>query len=130
MKTEALLFAGVAGFFLVTDVGYAWWSDREPVGTTALTVSFIMASLICFFCATNHRRRGPRPEDRKDAAVAERAGPLDFFPPHSVHPVLTATGVALVALGVVFGLWLFLMAMGILLAGVLGMAFQYVGRET
>ncbi|MFI1968628.1 hypothetical protein BLA24_11345 [Streptomyces cinnamoneus] len=127
MKTEAWLFAGVAGFFLVTDAVYAGLTV-EPAGTAALTVSFLMASVISFFCGVNHRRRGPRPEDRKDALVAERAGRLDFFPPHSPYPVLTAAGIALVALGVVYGLWLFLTAAGVLLAGVLGLVFQYVQR--
>ncbi|GHF65133.1 cytochrome c oxidase polypeptide 4 [Streptomyces mashuensis] len=129
MKAESLLFAGVALFFLGTGAGYLAWSGREPAGTAALTVSFVMASLISFFCAANHRRRGPRPEDRKDGLVADRAGPFDFFPPHSAYPALTALGAALTALGVVFGLWLFLTGLGVLVAGVLGLAFQYVHRD-
>ncbi len=128
MKTEAWLFAGVAGFFLVTDVVYAYFS-REPAGTAALTVSFAMASVISFFCLVNYRRRGSRPEDRKEAQVADRAGRLDFFPPHSAYPVLTAAGAALTAVGIVYGMWLFLPAVGILLAGVLGLAFQFNQRE-
>ncbi|MEU9058860.1 cytochrome c oxidase subunit 4 [Streptomyces sp. NPDC048430] len=124
MKTEAILFAGVAGFFLVTDVLYAVWS-KDPAGTAALTVSFLMALLVTFFFATNYRRKGLRPEDRRDGDIHERSGPVDFFPPHSVWPVLTAAGLALAALGVVFGLWLFLNGLGVLLAGVFGMVFQY-----
>ncbi|MFF8841115.1 cytochrome c oxidase subunit 4 [Streptomyces sp. NPDC015127] len=124
MKTEAIVFAGVAGFFLVTDVLYAVWS-RDPAGTAALTVSFLMALLITFFFATNYRRKGLRPEDRRDGDVHERAGPVDFFSPHSIWPVTTAVGTALAALGVVFGLWLFLIGLGVLMAGVFGMVFQY-----
>lgn len=45
--------------------------------------------------------------------------------PHSIWPSLTAAGAALLALGVVFGLWLFLIGMGVALAGVFGMVFQY-----
>ncbi|MEV4434398.1 cytochrome c oxidase subunit 4 [Streptomyces sp. NPDC049585] len=127
MKAEALLFAGVAGFFLVTDAFYTSWA-REPAGTAALTVSFAMASVVSFFCLVNYRRRGARPEDRTDGKVADRAGPLDFFPPHSAYPVLTAAGAGLTALGIVFGLWLFLPAVGVLLAGVLGMTFQFNRR--
>ncbi|GHC67889.1 cytochrome c oxidase subunit 4 [Streptomyces cinnamoneus] len=129
MKTEAWLFGGVAGFFLLTDAGYAWWSGREPAGTTALAVSFLMASVVSFFFTVNYRRRGLRPEDRKDSAIADRAGRLDFFPPHSAYPALTALGVALLAVGVVYGLWLFIMAVGILGAGVTGMVFEFVDRE-
>jgi hypothetical protein len=124
MKTEAILFAGVAGFFLVTDVLYAVWS-RDPTGTAALTVSFLMALLVTFFFATNYRRKGLRPEDRRDGQIHERSGPVGFFPPHSIGPPLTAAGMALLVLGVVFGLWLFLIGLGLVLAGVFGMVFQY-----
>ncbi|MFG2563263.1 cytochrome c oxidase subunit 4 [Streptomyces sp. NPDC048496] len=128
MKTEAILFAGVAGFFLVTDVLYAVWS-RDPAGTAALTVSFLMAWLVTFFFATNYRRKGLRPEDRRDGQIHERSGPVDFFPPHSIGPPLTAAGTALLVLGVVFGLWLFLIGLGVVLAGVFGMVFQYVRTQ-
>ncbi|WP_406301322.1 cytochrome c oxidase subunit 4 [Streptomyces sp. NBC_00885] len=124
MKTEAILFAGVAGFFLVTDVLYALWS-KDPAGTAALTVAFLMALLVSFVFATNYRRKGLRPEDRKEGEVHERAGPVDFFPPHSAWPVLIATGAAVVALGTVFGLWLFLIGVGVVLAGLCGMVFQF-----
>jgi hypothetical protein len=128
MKTEAILFAGVAGFFLVTDVLYAVWS-RDPTGTAALTVSFLMSSLVTFFFATNYRRKGLRPEDRGDGRIDERSGPVGFFSPHSIWPSLTAVGTALLALGVVFGLWLFLIGLGVLLAGMFGMVFQYVPAQ-
>jgi hypothetical protein len=127
MKAEAYLFSGVAAFFLVTGAGYAWWS-REPAGSAALMVSFLMASVIAFFFARSYQRRGPRPEDIKSSEVAERAGPLDFFPPRSPYPVMTAAGAAVAALGIVHGLWLFLIGMGILLAGALGLVFEYVHR--
>ncbi|WP_351235928.1 cytochrome c oxidase subunit 4 [Streptomyces sp. NPDC002133] len=124
MKTEAIVFAGVAGFFLVTDVLYAAWS-RDPAGTAALTVSHLMALLITFFFATNYRRKGLRPEDRSDGDVHERSGPVDFFAPNSVWPLFTAAGMTLAALGIVFGLWLFLIGLGVLLGGMFGMVFQY-----
>ncbi|MFF3322362.1 cytochrome c oxidase subunit 4 [Streptomyces sp. NPDC002889] len=128
MKTEAIVFAGVAAFFLVTDVLYAVWS-RDPAGTAALTVAFLMALLVSFFFAMNYRRKGLRPEDRREGVVRERAGPVAFFPPQSVWPVLTAAGVAVLALGVVYGLWLFLLGMGPLVAGVFGFVFQYAEPE-
>ncbi|GHJ37824.1 cytochrome c oxidase subunit 4 [Streptomyces sp. TS71-3] len=127
MKAEAYLFTGVAGFFLVVDAIYAWWS-REPAGIAALTVSFLMASLVAFFFARTHQRVGDRPEDRKDSRIAERAGPLDFFSPQSPYPLLTAVGAGLAAIGVVHGLWLFLIGAGVLVAGASGMVFQYVNR--
>ncbi|MEU0400576.1 cytochrome c oxidase subunit 4 [Streptomyces sp. NPDC006197] len=129
MKSEAYLFAGVAVFFLVTDVAYAWFA-REPAGIAALSVSFLMAAVIAFFSLVNYRRKGMRPEDRPDAEIQERGGRVDFFPPHSRHPVVTATGAAIVAYGLVFGVWLALIGLGVLLLGVFGMVFQYAGRES
>ncbi|WP_037673977.1 cytochrome c oxidase subunit 4 [Streptomyces griseus] len=127
MKSEAYLFAGVAMFFLVTDAVYIWFA-REPAGIAALTVSFGMSAVIAFFCAVNYRRKGKRPEDRPDAEIHERSGPLDFFPPHSGYPPMTGFGVGLMAVGVVYGLWLFLIGFGATMAGILGMTFQFAGR--
>ncbi|MGW2866024.1 cytochrome c oxidase subunit 4 [Streptomyces sp. NPDC001205] len=128
MKTEAYLFAGVAVFFLATGIGYGWWSGREPAGTAALTVAFIMSSLICFFFTHNHHRRGGRPEDHRDGVIADRAGPVGFFPPHSPYPALTGLGAAVTAVGLVYGLWLFILGIGVIFAGVGGLVFQYVHR--
>ncbi|MEW2636290.1 cytochrome c oxidase subunit 4 [Streptomyces sp. NPDC048389] len=128
MKTEAYLFAGVALFFLVTDAAYIWFA-QEPAGIAALTVSFLMSALIAFFCSANYRRKGKRPEDRPGSQVSERSGPIDFFPPHSSYPVVTGLGVAILAAGTVFGLWLFLIGFGVTAAGVMGMVFQFAGRD-
>ncbi|MFC8521113.1 cytochrome c oxidase subunit 4 [Streptomyces sp. NPDC057257] len=129
MKSEALLFAGVAAFFLVADTVYAWFS-REPAGIAALTVSFVMSSLIAFFSLINYRRKGARPEDRPSAEIRERGGRIGFFPPHSRYPVVTALGVTTLAIGVVYGLWLFLIGFGLLAVGVSGLVFEYAERES
>ncbi|WP_372411439.1 cytochrome c oxidase subunit 4 [Streptomyces luteireticuli] len=128
MKAEAYLFAGMAAFFLVTDAVYIWLA-REPAGGAALTVSFGMSAVISFFCAVNYRRKGGRPEDRSQSEIHERSGAIDFFPPHSTYPVVTALGMALMALGVVYGLWLFLVGAGVTAGGVLGMVFQFTDVE-
>ncbi|MFE7358665.1 cytochrome c oxidase subunit 4 [Streptomyces sp. NPDC057543] len=129
MKIEACLFAGVALFFLVADVLYAVWS-KEPAGVAALTVAFIMASLVAFYFGSTYRRKGIRAEDRKDAEILERSGALGFFPPHSIYPVVVAAGSAVLAIGVVYGLWLALLGFAVLAGGVCGLVFQYAGRES
>ncbi|MFI7413377.1 cytochrome c oxidase subunit 4 [Streptomyces sp. NPDC049627] len=128
MRTESRLFIGVAAFFLVTAVGYGWRS-KEPAGTAVLIVAFLMAALVAFFLHVQYRRRGLRAQDLPDAEIADTAGPLDFFPPHSPWPITTALGSVLVALGVVYGLWLFLLGLGVLGHGVVGMVFQYADRD-
>jgi hypothetical protein len=127
VRTESRLFTGVAAFFGATAVLYGWWS-AEPAGTAALTVAFLMASLVAFFLRVQHRKRGPRAQDLADAEVADAAGPLDFFPPHSPWPVTTALGALVVALGVVWGLWLALIGFGVFALGVGGLVLQYADR--
>ncbi|PZH13404.1 hypothetical protein C1I97_11275 [Streptomyces sp. NTH33] len=127
MKVEALLFGGVALFFGSSAALYGLWSG-EPAGTAALVVACGMGALVSFFCLIQYRRKGVRPQDHTEAEVADTAGPLDFFPPESTWPVITALGFAVGAVGVVYGLWLFLIGLGVLARGVAGMAFQYVHR--
>ncbi|MFE1313269.1 cytochrome c oxidase subunit 4 [Streptomyces sp. NPDC058755] len=127
MKAEAILFGGVALFFGGTAALYGVWS-QDDTGTTVLVVAFGMAALDAFFYLIQYRRRGKRAQDRKDAEVVEGAGPVAFFPDESPWPILTALGFAVAATGVVFGLWLFLIGLGVLARGVYGMVFQYVHR--
>jgi hypothetical protein len=129
MKVEALLFGGVAAFFAGSAALYGWWS-RDPAGTAALVVAFLMGALVSFFCAVQYRRKGRRPQDRTDAEVVDAAGPLEFFPPKSPWPIVTALGFAIASTGVVYGLWLFLIGFGVLARGVLGMVFQYARRQS
>ncbi|MGW4566284.1 aa3-type cytochrome oxidase subunit IV [Streptomyces sp. NPDC004561] len=127
MKAESMLFGGVALFFGGSAALYGLWS-KEPAGTAALIVAAAMAALVSFFCLVQYRRRGPRAQDRTEAEVADAAGPVAFFPDESSWPIITAAGFAVSASGVVYGLWLFLIGLGILARGVFGLTFQYADR--
>ncbi|POX36793.1 hypothetical protein C3486_31745 [Streptomyces sp. Ru73] len=128
MKTEAVLFAGVAAFFAVTAAVYGKYS-HDPAGTSVLIVAFLMAGVVAFFLAVQYRRRGRRAQDRRDAEVVETAGPLDFFPPAGPWPIVIGAGATVLALGVVFGLWLALLGIGVLAFGVFELLFEHVGRH-
>ncbi|MCC3655566.1 cytochrome c oxidase subunit 4 [Streptomyces sp. S07_1.15] len=128
MRAEALVFTGVAAFFGVVTTVYVIWGSVEPAGTAVLLISFLMASLVSLFLWIQYRQRGTRPQDRRRAAVHESAGPLAFFSPRSYYPVLTAAGAALLGVGVVYGLWLFLVGVGVLIPGVAGFVFQHNDR--
>ncbi|MGW0211872.1 aa3-type cytochrome oxidase subunit IV [Streptomyces sp. NPDC003233] len=127
MKAEAMLFGGVAAFFGGSAALYGVWSQDET-GTAVLVVACGMAALVAFFCLIQYRRRGTRAQDRTEAEVADAAGPVAFFPDESLWPVVTALGFTLTATGVVFGLWLFLIGLGVLARGVFGMVYQYGHR--
>jgi hypothetical protein len=129
VRTEARLFAGMALFFLVAGGVYAWFATTDPAGITALTVSFVMSSLISFFLFTQARRRGPRPEDNRQGEIVDRAGPIDLFPARSPYPPVMALGFALTATGVVFGPWLFLIGAGLFTTALVGFVFQYAADQ-
>jgi hypothetical protein len=127
VRTESRLFTGVAVFFGAEAALYGWWS-REPAGTAALVIAFLMASLVAFFLRVQYRKRGLRAQDRGDGEVVDTAGPLDFFPPRSAWPIMTALAAVVLAFGIVFGLWLALIGFGLLTMGAGGLVFQYADR--
>ncbi|GHF71852.1 aa3-type cytochrome oxidase subunit IV [Kitasatospora xanthocidica] len=125
MKAEGWLFAGMAAFFAVTGLVYGFWA-REPAGKAILAVAFLMSGLIALFWFVQHRRRGGgRAQDRGDAEIAEAAGPVGFFPARSGYPALTAVGVTVLALGLVFARWLVVVGALVLGYAVFGFIFQY-----
>ncbi|KJS63255.1 cytochrome c oxidase subunit 4 [Streptomyces rubellomurinus] len=125
MKAEGWLFSIMAAFFAVTGLVYGLWA-REPAGKAILAVGFLMSALIALFWFVQHRRRGHgRPQDRKDAEIAETAGPIGFFPARSGYPVLTAVGVTVFALGVVFARWLVVVGALVVALAVFGFIFQF-----
>ncbi|MCO5967081.1 MULTISPECIES: cytochrome c oxidase subunit 4 [Actinoallomurus] len=124
MKIEGFLFVFCALFFAVMDLIYWLWS-HDPTGTTALALTIGLAGLTGFYLLFTGRRIDPRPEDDKDADIAEGAGELGFFSPHSWWPLFTALAAATAALGAVFGWWLMLIGMlGVILAAI-GFVFEY-----
>ncbi|MDH6131910.1 hypothetical protein P3T37_001284 [Kitasatospora sp. MAA4] len=128
MKLEARLFTGLALFLGVTALIY-WIFSHEPAGTTALTVGFLMSSLVGFFYHVQYRRSGLRPQDTGTAQIADTTGPLGFFPPRSSWPAAAAVGLTVLALGVVFALWLVVVGFALVAGAVAGFVFQYAGRD-
>ena len=130
MKVEALVFNFVAVFCLVTAIVCGFWS-REPIGTTALALSGGLTLLVGGFFWFISRRIDPRPEDRKDAEIAEGAGELGFFPPGSYWPLGLAVAAGLMGLGIGFWyVWLMAIAAGALFVTIGGLLFEYyVGQN-
>ncbi|MGY1848033.1 MULTISPECIES: cytochrome c oxidase subunit 4 [unclassified Blastococcus] len=130
MKVEALIFNLIAVFCFVSAVVYGFWA-REPIGTTALTLSGGLTLLIGGFFWFVSRRIDARPEDRKDAEIADGAGELGFFSPASYWPFTLALCAGLMGLGLAFWyIWLILLATIALLLAVGGLLFEYyVGQN-
>ncbi|MQS16798.1 cytochrome c oxidase subunit 4 [Streptomyces kaniharaensis] len=125
MKAEGWLFGIMTVFFASTGLVYGLWA-RDPAGKAILTVAFLMSGLIAlFWFVQHHRRGGGRAQDRKEAEIAETAGPVGFFPARSGYPVLVAVGVTIFALGLVFARWLIVLGGLVLALAVFGFIFQY-----
>ncbi len=130
MKVEALIFNLIAVFCIVTAAVYGIWS-REPIGTTALILSGGLTGLIGGFFWFVSRRIDARPEDRKDAEIAEGAGELGFFPPASYWPFAIALAAGTTGLGMAFWYyWLIALGGVAILITVGGLLFEYyVGQN-
>ncbi|WP_329201813.1 MULTISPECIES: aa3-type cytochrome oxidase subunit IV [unclassified Streptomyces] len=129
MKDETFLFGGISLFFAMCAATY-WWFSTEPAGTAALVIACLMSALVSFFFWRQHHKSGSFPQEEKEAEVRHTAGLVAFFPPRSAYPVLAAFGTALLGLGAVYGLWLFLIGAGALAPGIWGFVFQYTDRRT
>ncbi|WP_448623951.1 cytochrome c oxidase subunit 4 [Geodermatophilus sp. URMC 64] len=130
MKVEALIFNVIAFFCVVAAVVYGIWA-QEPIGTTALVLSAGLTGLIGGFFWFISRRIDARPEDRKDADIAEGAGELGFFSPGSYWPFAIGLSAALMGLALAFWYsWLIIIAGVALLITIGGLLFEYyVGQN-
>ena len=130
MKVEALIFIGIAVACVAAAVVYGVWS-HEPIGTTALVLSAGLTGLIGGFFWFISRRIDPRPEDRKDADIAEGAGELGFFSPGSYWPFALALSAGLMGLALAFWYsWLIIVAAAALMVTIGGLLFEYyVGQN-
>jgi hypothetical protein len=125
VKVEALIFNVIALLFVIAGVVYGIWA-QEPIGTTALFLSAGLTGLIGLFFWFVSRRIDARPEDRKDAEIADGAGELGFFSPGSYWPLGLAGAAGLMGLALAFWYyWLIIIAIIALLVTVGGLLFEY-----
>ena len=130
MKVEALIFKIIGVFCVIAAVVYGFWA-QEPIGTTALVLSAGLTFLIGGFFWFVSRRIDARPEDRKDADMADGAGELGFFPPASYWPFGLALSAGLMGIALAFFYsWLILIAAAALLITIGGLLFEfYTGQN-
>jgi hypothetical protein len=130
VKVESIIFNVIAVFCVIAAVVYGVWA-KEPIGTTALVLSAALTGLIGGFFWFVSRRIDARPEDRKDAEIADGAGELGFFSPGSYWPVALALAAATMGLALAFWYsWLIIIAGVGLLITIGGLLFEYyVGQN-
>lgn len=128
MKVQGWMFLWLSVFILVVAGVYGVWS-KEPVGTTALFLAFALSLMIGFYLAFTARRVDAMAQDNKEADVADEAGEVGFFSPHSWQPLSLAIGGALAFLSIAIGWWLLFFSFPILLIGLWGWVFEYYSGE-
>jgi hypothetical protein len=128
VKIEAWVFGINAVFFALVTPSY-WLFSEDPTGTSALVMTTLLALLVTFYLGFHANKMDPRPEDLNDAEVMDGAGELGFFPPYSWWPLWCASAIAVCALGVVFGWWLFIIGVGAGSIALTGWVFEFYRGE-
>ncbi|HEX5560216.1 MAG TPA: cytochrome c oxidase subunit 4 [Nocardioidaceae bacterium] len=125
MKAEAWIFAICAIFFLLVAPAY-WFITYDWTGTSALTMTFLLALLVTFYLGFHASRMEPRPEDRSDAEIADGAGELGFFPPYSWWPLWCGLTLATIVFGIAMSAWwLSIIGVGLGALALCGWIFEY-----
>lgn len=124
MKVEGLLFALLAVFFFIITTVY-YLLSKDPTGTTAIGLTGGLCFIIGFYLLFTANRMEARPEDRPDAEIAEGAGEMGFFPPHSWWPIALAGAFTLVGSGLVFGPFMLAIGFVAICITVVGFTFEY-----
>jgi len=124
MKVEGVLFAFLALFLFTCAVLY-WLLSGDPTGFTCLLLSGGMTFIIGYYVLFTARRLEARPEDRPDAEIAEGAGEVGFFSPHSWWPIILAAAFATTTLGLVFGPFLALIGILAVILAAFGFVLEY-----
>lgn len=124
MKAEAWTF-GLVGIFIAVVTPVYWFVSEDWAGTSALVMTGLLVALVAFFLAVVTRQIPPRPEDRKDAEIADGAGELGFFPPYSWWPLYSAGALSVIVLGVVFGWYLAVIGVALGVIALMGWTYEY-----
>ena len=125
MKASFRLFFGLMIFYFLTAAIY-FFVGGEAVGITAITLSGALAGLVGFYLWYSSRRiANVLPEDNEVAEIADGAGELGFYSPHSWWPLPVAIFACVSGLGLIIGWWLTLIGVGGLLLSIIGFVTEY-----
>ena len=130
MKASWKLFGGLSVFYVIITVIY-WQVGGEEVGIAGMLLSACLAGMVGFYVWFTQKRIGVTlPEDNLTAEIADGAGELGFYSPHSWWPLPVALSACVFALGLIIGWWLSLIGLGALVISIIGMVTEYEKPET
>ena len=125
MKANWKLFTFLSVFYVAMTIIY-WLVGGEPVGVTGMILAACLAGMVGFYLWFTQKRIGfAIPSDNDDAEIADDAGELGFYSPHSWWPLPVALSATALSLGLIIGWWLVLIALGTLVISIIGMVTDY-----
>jgi hypothetical protein len=128
VRIQGKMFLWLSVFILAMAILYGVWS-KEPAGTTALFLGFGLSIMIGYYLAFTARRVDAGAQDDQEADVADDAGEVGFFSPHSWQPLALGAGGALAFLSIALGWWLLYFSAPLIGIGLWGWVFEYYRGE-
>ncbi|HTW17376.1 MAG TPA: cytochrome c oxidase subunit 4 [Nocardioides sp.] len=135
MKAEAWIFAACTIFLALVTPAYWLVTDASDhggdwTGTSALVMTTLLTAMVTLYLGFHARRMDPRPEDRKEAEIADGAGELGFFPPYSWWPLWCALTLSVMVFALAMTAWWLVIIGGVLGSLALcGLIFEYYRGE-
>jgi hypothetical protein len=125
MKANWKLFTGLAVFYAIMAYVY-YWVGGETVGITGMILAACLAAMVGFYVWFTQKRIGfDIPSDDLQGEIADDAGELGFYSPHSWWPLPVALSSCVTGLGLFIGWWLTLIGVGALLISIFGFVTEY-----
>jgi hypothetical protein len=129
MRIEAWIFGVSTLFFLIVSPAY-WFIAGDWTGTSALVMTTLLMAMVTLYLGFHASKMEARPEDRRDAEIADGAGELGFFPPYSWWPLWCGASLAVIVYGVAIGAWwLFIIGVGLGALALTGWVFEFYRGE-
>ncbi len=119
MRVEARILVALGVFFGIMCAVYWNWSLENAGG-----MMMFAAMLLCFLPGSYYywwsQRMKARPEDDANATQESGAGYIATFPGSSIWPFTLGMGAFLTVLSMVFGIWLLIPALGLVVWALFG----------
>ena len=129
MKIEAFIFGLSTVFFVLVSPAY-WLLSKDWTGTSALVMTTLLVAMITLYLGFHAAKMDPRPEDRKEAEIADGAGELGFFPPYSWWPLWCGSALGVCVYGIaIHAWWLFIIGVFLGALALSGLVFEYYRGE-
>ncbi|WP_051063215.1 aa3-type cytochrome oxidase subunit IV [Ilumatobacter nonamiensis] len=118
MKIEAILWTGVAVFYIVIGLLYLAVGG-DTAGVVLLLLATGLGGLVAGWVWDWTRRNGERVENRADVDAIDSTGVVGVYPTASLRPLALAIGVTAMFLGIPLGSWLSMVGIAIVASQVL-----------